>query len=556
MKKLLLLLGLVAGTASFVQAQNVNIPDANFKNALLTQSFVIDTNGDGEISFAEAAVVTYLNLDEKNISNMTGIEAFVNLGIMDCNGNLFTSIDLSQNTELSILHMSSLYLTSLDIRYNVKLTSLILEGLPLTTIDFSQNPLLMNLNISNSQLYGLDLSNNPNMYLLFCSSTPLVILNLKNGNNGNLNDIVAHDNPNLRCIEVDDPAWSTANWTGPDFVFDSWAGFVLDCSNLTYIPDENFEAYLEANGMGDGIPNNHHVLTSNINNEIFLDIQGLGIQDLTGIEDFAALQYLDCSNNSISTIDLSQNLNFTELFCSNNLITFINVNYNAQLYSLDCSHNLLTSLNVMNNPNLTFLSFSYNALTDINLTQHTYPLVVLEADHNRLEGTLDISNCPNLQVFDASNQDPNCPTCFTSAELISVNLQNGNNASFTHINLSEIPTLRCVQVDNALWAEANWTGANFIFGSEVLFSENCDSILSTVNVDKNEITMYPNPVKDMLYFSEEVSQIKITDISGKLVKQITSKSKSINVSQLSKGVYLVNAISKTGEKISKKLIVN
>lgn len=555
MKKILFFLGFIAGTTSLLNAQNVNIPDANFKNALLSQIPEIDTTGDGEISYAEAAVVNYLNLDVMNISDMTGIEAFVNLGILDCSGNPFTTIDLSQNTELNILHLNSQYLTSLDIRNNVNLNSLELEGMPFTTIDFSQNPMLINLNVSNSQLYYLDLSNNPNLSLLWFYNTSIVGVNLKNGNNGNLMDINASDNPNLRCIEVDNPAWSAANWTGGNFLFDSWSGFVLDCSTVTYVPDDNFEAHLEANGMGDGIPNNNHVLTSNINNELFLTIEGLGIQDLTGIEAFTNLEYLNCNNNLISSIELYENQNLTELYCSNNQLTYLNLNVITQLYALDCSHNLLTSLDVSNKPNLTFLRFSYNALTEIDLTQHTYPLVVLEADHNRLEGTLDISNCPNLQVFDASNQDPNCPTCFAPGELISVNLQNGNNASFTHINLGEIPTLRCVQVDDVAWAEANWTGSNFNFGSEVVFSENCANVMSTNQVDLNAISMYPNPVKDILYFSEEVSNIKLIDLSGKVLKQISFKTKSINVSDIPKAIYVLSAIDKTGNKISKKLVI-
>ena len=33
---------------------------------------------------------------------------------------------------------------------------------------------------------------------------------------------------------------------------------------LTYVPDDNFENYLEANGMGDGIALNDSVFTANI----------------------------------------------------------------------------------------------------------------------------------------------------------------------------------------------------------------------------------------------------------------------------------------------------
>ena len=39
-------------------------------------------------------------------------------------------------------------------------------------------------------------------------------------------------------------------------------------NTYTYVPDDNFENYLEANGMGDGIALNDTVLTSNINTVI------------------------------------------------------------------------------------------------------------------------------------------------------------------------------------------------------------------------------------------------------------------------------------------------
>ena len=62
----------------------------------------------------------------------------------------------------------------------------------------------------------------------------------------------------------------------------------------TYVPDDNFENYLEANGMGDGIALNDYVLTANINTVWYLDVDNLNISDLTGIEDFSALTDLDC----------------------------------------------------------------------------------------------------------------------------------------------------------------------------------------------------------------------------------------------------------------------
>mgnify|MGYP001270709982 CR=1 FL=1 len=40
----------------------------------------------------------------------------------------------------------------------------------------------------------------------------------------------------------------------------------------TYVPDDNFENYLEANGMRDGISLNDSVFTSAIDTATFLDL--------------------------------------------------------------------------------------------------------------------------------------------------------------------------------------------------------------------------------------------------------------------------------------------
>jgi len=54
----------------------------------------------------------------------------------------------------------------------------------------------------------------------------------------------------------------------------------------TYVPDDNFENYLEVMGLGDGIALNDSVLTGNINTVTTLNIDNLNISDLTGIEAF------------------------------------------------------------------------------------------------------------------------------------------------------------------------------------------------------------------------------------------------------------------------------
>jgi Leucine-rich repeat (LRR) protein len=67
-------------------------------------------------------------------------------------------------------------------------------------------------------------------------------------------------------------------------------------SQETTIPDADFESFLEANGMGNGISGDHLVTAENIENVTTLDINGGNITDITGIEYFTALQELNCQS--------------------------------------------------------------------------------------------------------------------------------------------------------------------------------------------------------------------------------------------------------------------
>lgn len=110
----------------------------------------------------------------------------------------------------------------------------------------------------------------------------------------------------------------------------------------TYVPDDNFEAALEYMGIGNGIPNDNYVTTSNISDITNLNIYGQGISDLTGIEDFLSLINLEAQYNQLTSIDLSNNIGLKILFISDN-----------QLTQLDISNNpLINILHTFNNPGL------------------------------------------------------------------------------------------------------------------------------------------------------------------------------------------------------------
>ncbi len=80
-------------------------------------------------------------------------------------------------------------------------------------------------------------------------------------------------------------------------------------AQLTYIPDDAFEAYLESNilGMSNGISNDNYVNTSAVLNCGQLDINGntYPVTDLTGISEFTFLKIIKFSSIPMSIIDIS-----------------------------------------------------------------------------------------------------------------------------------------------------------------------------------------------------------------------------------------------------------
>ena len=123
---------------------------------------------------------------------------------------------------------------------------------------------------------------------------------------------------------------------------------MIGFGQLTYVPDDNFEAYLEANGMANGIANDDYVTTANIDAVTSLDMSnngnGLKISDLTGIEDFTYLAELRCSDNQLTTLNVSQNIALTILWCQYNQL--VSLNLGCCINHLSAEGNLLQSLDL------------------------------------------------------------------------------------------------------------------------------------------------------------------------------------------------------------------
>ena len=190
------------------------IPDNNFEQALIDLGH--DSLLDGFVITARIDTVTYLNVNNKQISDLTGIEKFISLTTLHCKINQFTTLDLTKNIELTMLDVSFNQLSSLNISENSALIYFACGETNISTLDLSNNTALTNLDVWETNLIELDLSNNSELERVECNNNQLTSVDLRNGNNTNLYMLTLDGNPNLTCINVDDADWSTSNWTNID----------------------------------------------------------------------------------------------------------------------------------------------------------------------------------------------------------------------------------------------------------------------------------------------------------------------------------------------------
>ena len=390
-----------------------------------------------------------------NLSQNTALESLAAFR------NELSDIDLSQNIDLTNLQLDNNQLTALAVPQNINIESLSVGSNLLTSIDLSQNEALSVLTCSSNQLETLDLSFNTKLIFLQCAANQLTGLNVQNGNNLNVTSFNAINNPDLDCIQVDDVAYSTANWTD----IDPQTSFSEDCNSTvaqTFVPDDNFEQALIDLGYDSG-PLDDFVPTANINTLTSLDVSGLGIADLTGIEDFTALSTLFCGSNNLSSINIGSNINLTELHIPSNQITTLDSTLNGALVHINCDNNQLSSLDVSNNGDLRILSCSGNQLTGLELTENA-DLRILLCNENQLS-SLDLSENNQLVML----------SCFSN-QLTSMDIRNGGNTNTTNFVTTGNPDLNCIQVDDVAYSEVNWTEID----PQTSFSEDCTDTTAPV----------------------------------------------------------------------------
>lgn len=432
----------------------VYIPDTAFLDTLIYLGY--DLNADNKISYSEAEALTSLDISNRNITDATGIEAFVNLQSLNISGNPITNLNIRSLDKLLTLNASNCNLNSINFAIDNTIETLLLAHNNFNALNFERLGKLLTIDLGNNPIsnikptgaskltsltldsvYNLNSANlSANQMLNTLTITESILTGLDLVSNNQLETINLNNNATLGdvCVWVFPfpPTGTTTNTSNsPNLIFSP-------CLNEVYIPDNNFRQALIVNGAdvnNDGFITYEEALT-------LTDIQVSyrNISDLTGLQAFKnvttfaaagnnitafaidsiplltnlqlrdndivsvdlakypALKEIDLGLNNLTSIDASTNKVLTAIKANHNTINTLALDSAIVLTELDLGHNNLTDIDLSKNPAISFLAVNNNPITEIDV-KHLRDLSYLSVDSCLLLQSLHLKANLNLSIL-------------------------------------------------------------------------------------------------------------------------------------------------------------
>ena len=484
------------------------------------------------------------NLNSLDVSHNTQLKE------LDCSANQLSSLDVSKNTLLTELICSTNQLTALDVSNNTKLEDLLCFKNQLTSLDVSKNKQLKELYCGNNKLSSLDVSKNTKLTMLNCYDNQLSSLDISQ--NTQLEALYCSGNKfttatldRIYCALPDrtsetngviQPVYNSSSSNHATVLATNAANATSKNWKVQYYNDDTDIPATTGTYVCSGlppVPKPYITLTVKKDSAIRLDfkaaaagapvriVSGSNTQDITvgttwydghspssftvtagstTITIYGDIKVLDCYTNraNLTAIDLSHNTQLTVLYCSNNTLTSLDLSKNTELFVLNCNDNKLSRLDLSKNTKLHRLfcygnNFSTQALDDIYCA-----LPVRSASDNAKIVPVESASAPNHATVLATNAQN------ATAKNWKVLYANDN---------SDIPT----------------TGKHKCSATDIAEAS-----------AEQALTLYPNPVADMLYLSATARTIRIYDMYGTEVAHAADTDR-IDVAHLPAGIYTVRA---------------
>jgi hypothetical protein len=147
-------------------------------------------------------------------------------------------------------------------------------------------------------------------------------------------------------------------------------------------------------------------------------------------------------------------------------------------------------------------------------------------------------------------------TTTTAAAAVDGNAPANQSNISAVINLSAAP----IAIGSTIWIK--WLDDNAVGNDSLLAIDNLsvsatEGVLSTSENNISGLKVYPNPAKNVLNItsdSNEVKQVEVYNVLGKLVLSTKATNAPVNISSLASGVYVVK-VTEEGKTASRRLVI-
>ena len=135
--------------------------------------------------------------------------------------------------------------------------------------------------------------------------------------------------------------------------------------------------------------------------------------------------------------------------------------------------------------------------------------------------------------------------------LVSLNLKNGNNTLFTPLNLKDNPSLTCIQVDDAIYSNANWSSikddtANF---NTDCATSNLYTYIPDVNFENKLISLgIDSGVADGKVLTSNVASLTSLDVSNSNISNLAGIENFTSLNKLDCGYNKLSTLNVSNSK--------
>ena len=442
--------GTIKFTHTALPVNSTNFPDNNFRSYISSN---VDINGDGYLTSGER-LKTAMDISQKSIHDLTGIQHFPALEYLDCSLNSINELTLSGFENLNTLNCVNcglkklyLYLTNLtnlncignnlsvqpvdryttpnletiacaqntiskmDLRGLTKLKEVNCYLNMMTSLNASGCTNLTTLDCGSNLLTSLDVTGCTNLTTLSCGNNQLTELNISacsaltdikcDHNNIWLSsfkyDLYTHNNGTLNLLAAFDP--------------DEQNVATLDDINVVQNKGWAVKVYYGNNwyNVNNGMININSTNFPNNNFRTYLKSQNYGSDSYLSYKEILGINSINVDNQSISNLTgIKYFIKLQSLYCSGNSLSALDISNNTKLKYLYCNNNALTSLDVTKNVYLEELECSHNNLTSLkvnasDITSNT-SLSYLICNYNALT-SLDLTKNKALEELECSHNN-------------------------------------------------------------------------------------------------------------------------------------------------------